>query len=101
MTKLSKKDVEHVAKLANLKLNSKEITKYREQLLKVLSYLEDLNEVKTDGIEPTSQTTGLTNVKRLDQVKPEFSLSQPEALSGTNKTHNGYFLVPAILEKDK
>jgi len=98
MGKLGKKDVKHVAKLAKLELTSGEIDKFSKQLSEIISYVEELDEVNTSKIEPTSQTTGLENVTREDERKPDDCLSQEEALSGTDKTHNGYFVVPRIFE---
>jgi len=97
MSKLSIKDVEHVARLAKLKLTSQEILKYQKQLSEVVSYVSELSEVDTSTVEPTSQTTGLTNILRSDELKAS-ELTQEEALSGTEKTHNGYFVVPMVLE---
>ena len=99
MGKLSKKDVEHVARLAKLPLSPQEILKYEKQLSKVVSYISELSEVDTSKVEPTSQTTGLTNVLRIDEKKAN-GLSQSQALSGTENTYNGYFVVPQILDKE-
>ncbi len=99
MARLTKKDVLHVANLAKLTLTPKEITKFQEQLSKIVDYISQLSEVDTLNLESTSQTTGLENVFRSDEVKPE-SFSQDEALAGTDKTHNGYFVVDAILDKE-
>ena len=98
MGKLGKKDVRHVAKLAKLKLTSDEIDKFSKQLSEIISYVEELDEVDISKIEPTSQTTGLENIIREDKRKSDDCLSQEEALSGTEKTHNGYFVVPRIFE---
>ncbi len=98
MANLSKSDIEHVANLAKLPLTPKEIEKFKNQLSEVVNYVSELNEVDTEGTEPTSQTTGLTNVKRTDEVKSE-GLTQEQALSGTDKIQNGYFIVPGILEE--
>lgn len=99
MAKLTRDDVLHVAKLAKLTLSKGEIEKFRKQLSEVISYISQLSEVDTKNTKPTAQTTGLENVKRDDGVRSEDSLSQEEALSGTDKTHNGYFKVGAILEE--
>ena len=98
MGSLSRDDVLHVAKLAKLTLTLKEVTKFQEQLTKIIDYISQLSEVDTSNLEPTSQTTGLENVFRPDEVKPT-GFSQNEALSGTDKTHNGYFVVDAVLNK--
>jgi len=98
MSKLNKKDVEYVARLAKLSLGQKEILKYQKQLSEIVSYVSELSEVDTSNVEPTSQTTGLTDVYRLDELSSD-GLTQNEALSGTEKIHNGYFVVPQILDK--
>lgn len=98
MAKLTRADVLHVAKLAKLNLSEEEIVKFTSQLSTVVDYFGELSNVDTTNIEPTSQTTGLTNVFREDIVTSNQSLTQDQALSGTDKTHNGFFKVPAILE---
>jgi aspartyl-tRNA(Asn)/glutamyl-tRNA(Gln) amidotransferase subunit C len=90
-------DVLHIAKLANIPLGKEEIKKYEEQLSSILAYIEKLKKVKTDNVLETSQVTGLENVTKNDATVP--SLSQPEALANTQKTHNGFFKVKAILEQ--
>jgi len=97
MTKLTKADVMHVAKLAKLELNDAEIRKFLPQLSNVVDFVGQLNEVDTQNIEPTAQVTGLENVTRSDLVKVESTLSQDQALSGSDKIYNGYFKVKAIL----
>lgn len=101
MTKLRADDVVHVSKLANLSSTSAEIKKFQKQLSSVVDYIDELSEVDTSGIEPTSQTTGLENVYREDEIDPIQTLSQEEAVLGTEKTYNGYFVVPMILEEKK
>ncbi len=99
MAKLSDKDIKHVAKLANLTLSEKETEKFQKQLSSVVDYIESFKEVNTKGVEPTSQTTGLKNVKRKDQIDTSDCLSNKKALSGTDKSSNGYFIVPGIFEE--
>jgi aspartyl-tRNA(Asn)/glutamyl-tRNA(Gln) amidotransferase subunit C len=97
MSKLTKTDVLHVAKLAKLNLTESEVEKFLPQLSSVIDYIGNLSKVDTANVEPTSQTTGLTDVFRDDEIK-ESSLDQDKALSGTDKIYKGYFKVPAILE---
>ncbi|KKQ75938.1 MAG: Aspartyl/glutamyl-tRNA(Asn/Gln) amidotransferase subunit C [Candidatus Woesebacteria bacterium GW2011_GWB1_38_5b] len=99
MGRLSETDVIKVAKLANLSLSSKEVEKYKAQLSDIVDYFEQLNEVNIDNVEPTSQTTGLENVFRSDEVDPTRVLSNEQALSGTENTHNGYVVVPMLLKQ--
>ena len=97
MAKLTKADILHIAGLAKLEISDSEVEKYSEQLSEVVNYFSALSEVDTEGIEPTSQTTGLENVFRQDEVSPENSLTQEAATSGTDNIYNGYFKVKAIL----
>jgi len=98
MAKLSSEEVVHVAKLANLHVSKDEVEKFKRQLGEVISYIEELGQVDTSGVEATSQTTGLENVYREDKTSG-CELKQEDALSGTDETHNGYFVVPALLKK--
>ncbi len=87
MVKLTKKEVIHVAELSNLKLTNVEIKKFTPQLDKIIEFIATLSEVDTTNIEPTSQTTGLTNVLREDEIKVDNMLT-PET---------DYYKVPSIL----
>ncbi len=97
-TKLTREDVLHVAKLSSLTLTDAEIKKFLPQLSRVVEYISQLSEVETQEVKPTSQTTGLVNIFREDQIKALNILPQDKALSGTDIIHNGLFKVPAILE---
>lgn len=90
-------NVNHVAKLANLPLNPEEEKKFELQLEETLSYIQNLEEIDTKNVKPTSQVTGLENVFREDEVEP--SLSQKEALQNAQKTQNGFIVVPAVLDE--
>ena len=83
-----------MAYLAKLRLSEKEIEKFRQQLSSILNYVDQLKELDTKNIEPTSQVTGLENVSREDKVLP--SMSQEEALSNAKETYKGFFKVKAI-----
>lgn len=98
MSTLSTDDVKHVASLAKINLTKEELTKFSKQLSSIVDFIGELKKVDTSKIDPISQTTGLTNVERNDIVSSEELLTQEEALSGSDETHNGYFKVPALLE---
>lgn len=98
MAKLKKEEILHIAKLAKLNLTDTEIENFTPQLSSIIDYFSELSEVDTKNLEPTSQTTGLENVYRNDEISSDESLTQEEALSGKDKVHNGYFKVKAILE---
>ena len=95
-SKITKEEVEHVGKLANLSLSNDEVKKFQKQLSAILGYVEILNQVQTAQIEPTSQVTGLENVLRKDE--PGVCLSQTEALSGAKSKKEGMFKIKAIFK---
>ncbi len=88
-------EVKHIADLARIDLTPQEVKKFQKQLSDILDYIQDLKKVGTDKVEPTSQVTGLENVFRDDGIKSP--LSQEEALSGSKRIKNGYFVVKKVL----
>lgn len=101
MSSLTQSDILHVGKLANLTFKKSELKTFKDQLSHVLNYFEELKKVNTDNVEPTSQTTGLENVSRSDEIDNVSVLSNEEATSGTEKIHNGAFVVPQVLDKEQ
>jgi aspartyl-tRNA(Asn)/glutamyl-tRNA(Gln) amidotransferase subunit C len=79
---LSKEDVRHIAKLARLGLSEDEVAKFSTQLSDILGYVELLNEVDTEKVQPTSQVTGLMNIKRKDKI--DKKCTKEELLECTN-----------------
>ena len=95
-TKLTREQVEHVARLAQLRLSEEEIEKYREQLGNILTYIEKLNELDTEHVEPTSHVLPLKNVFREDEVTHPFP--QVDFLKLAPETEQRYYKVPKIIE---
>lgn len=93
--KLSQTEVEHIATLARLKLSDEEKIKYSQELSDILDYVDKLQAVDTDGVEETSQVTGLVNVMRNDEIK-ESNISD-ELVSCAPEQGQGYIKVPKIL----
>jgi aspartyl-tRNA(Asn)/glutamyl-tRNA(Gln) amidotransferase subunit C len=93
-----KLNVSHTAKLANIPLDNDEIKKFGPQLESTLKYMEQLNEIDTTKVEPTSQVTGLENITRDDEVNE--SLTQEQALSNTIIKHNNLYMVKGLLDND-
>lgn len=82
-------NVGHIAKLANIPLLPGEEEQLLKQFTETLKAVEVINELDTEGIEPTSQVTGLLNVLRPDEIESTRILPPPPG-------NNGYFVVPAI-----
>lgn len=97
-SKLTLEQVEHVAKLAKLKLSKVDLEKFKNQLSSILDLVGKLSEIDTLDVNPTSQVTQMENIFREDIVDEKRILSQKEVLSNAKRTHNGYFVVDAIFE---
>lgn len=97
-TLLTREEVLHVAKLAQLELTEEEVSKFQKQLSEVLDYVGQLQSVDTDGVPETSQVTGLENVSREDKVDLDHCLSAQEALANAPQTKNGYIKVKAVMK---
>jgi aspartyl-tRNA(Asn)/glutamyl-tRNA(Gln) amidotransferase subunit C len=89
--------VARIAQLARLALTDDEMTLYARQLADILAYAEQLQEVDTSGVSPTSHPLALTAALRSDEVRP--SLPREESLRGAPEadTAAGLFKVPRVL----
>lgn len=94
---LTPDDVGHIARLANLAIGADEYECFASQLTAILAFVSKLQEISTNNVAPTAQVTGLANVYREDVIDESRMLTQEHALSNAKKTHNGYFVVPAVL----
>lgn len=93
---ITKKQVEHVAKLARLNLSEEEKDKFSDQLGKILDYVDQLNELNTENVEPMAQALPKVNVMRDDLVN-QF-VEHEEILKNTPEEEDGYIKVPKIAE---
>lgn len=93
---ISVKDVQHVARLARLNLTPEEESMFTEQLNAILQYAEKLNELDTEGVDPTTHVLPLNNVMRADEVRE--SLPIEKVLLNAPDEEDGQFKVPAVLE---
>jgi len=93
---ISKKEVEYVAHLARLRLSEEEKERFTHQLDQILEYIQQLNQLDTEKVPPTSHVLALKNVWREDEVKS--SLPLPEVLSNAPQADEKFFLVPKIID---
>lgn len=91
---ITKEEVKHVAKLARLELTENEIEKYSEQLGNILTYVEQMKEVDTTGIEPMPHAIPVTNVMREDEVL--YEQTKEELMQNAPYEEDGFFRVPKI-----
>lgn len=68
MADLTRDDILKLAQLARLDLTDAEVEEYSRELTEILKYVEQLQSIDVDGLQPTSQVTGLVNVMRKDEI---------------------------------
>ena len=93
---ISVKDVEYLAHLARVELTPEELESFTGQLDEILTYVEKLKSVPTEGVPPTSHVLSLSNVFREDAVGA--SLSADEALANAPSREGPFFKVPKIID---
>ncbi len=89
-------DIKYVAHLARLQLTPDEEKKLGAQLGGILGYIEKLNQLDVNHVEPTAHAVPLVNVTRPDEVRP--SLPHEDAVRNAPAKANGLFIVPKIVE---
>jgi aspartyl-tRNA(Asn)/glutamyl-tRNA(Gln) amidotransferase subunit C len=95
--KISLSQVEHVARLARIELSAADKERMRRELDGILSYIDTLRALQTDGVEPTSHAVPLTNVMREDEPRP--SVPQTDMLANAPDPSGEFFRVPRIIEE--
>lgn len=95
--KISLEEVEHVARLARLELSEADKERMRRELDRILSYIDKLRALDTEGVEPTSHAVPMTNVMREDATRPSFP--QDEMLANAPERSGEFFRVPKIIEE--
>ncbi|WP_374722192.1 Asp-tRNA(Asn)/Glu-tRNA(Gln) amidotransferase subunit GatC [Peribacillus tepidiphilus] len=96
MSRISLEQVKHVAHLARLAITEEEAEKFTKQLADIIEFAEQLNELDTSSIEPTSHVLDMKNVLREDIAKK--GLPVEEVLKNAPDHKDGQFRVPSILE---
>lgn len=92
---VSLEDVRHLAKLSQIRLSKAELTSLAGDIDRIVGYIDQLDELDTAGVEPTFQLTGLENVWRTDEVKPQ--LERRELLQLAPDSEDGQVKVPKVL----
>ncbi len=96
MPEITKEQVARIADLAHLAVTEEEIEAYTKQLQSIVEFADQLSELNTDDVEPTTHVLHQTNVFREDVKKQ--TITQEEALKNAPEKEDGYFKVPPILE---
>ena len=94
--KITREQVEHVARLARLELTEEEKDLFTGQLDGILAYVDKLNELDTTDIQPTSHAVPMENAFREDGEEPSIGLEN--ALANAPDRSESFFRVPKVIE---
>jgi len=90
------KAVEYLAHLARMEFEPAQLKELSLQLKDILDFIDQLKELDTSGIAPTSHILEIKNVMRADQ--PAASLSNSDAVANAPDKDDGFFVVPKVIE---
>ena len=93
---LSREEVLKVALLGRLNLSDAELEKFTTQLNQIVGYVEQLQQLDTEDVEPMAHPLPINNVFRADEVKE--SIGVDKALANAPKRDTEFYLVPPVLE---
>ena len=97
--KITPEEVKHIAALANLHLSDADIERYTKDLEEILSYVDQLNELDTSGVEPMAQVRHEGNAAPLRADQQGQSFGQATALRCAPLPGAGHFKVPRVIER--
>lgn len=95
--KIDERTLEKISKLARIEIREEEKEQLMNDMSAILNWVEKLNEVDTDGVEPITQMTNEINRFRLDE--PTENLDAAKALKNAMKQVDGYFVAPKVIKK--
>ncbi|MHA7128289.1 Asp-tRNA(Asn)/Glu-tRNA(Gln) amidotransferase subunit GatC [Algoriphagus namhaensis] len=94
--KIDKESIKKIAHLARLEFDEEGVEKMSQDMSQILDWVEQLEEVDTEGIEPLTTMSSEVNVLREDEVGEH--LDREKALSNAPKQDGVYFRVPKVME---
>jgi len=94
---ITNKLIQDIAALAKLEFDEQSAKQMKADLEKIIGFVDKLNEIDTEGIEPLIYLSEEVNVLREDEIKAV--ISQVEALKNAPEKDSDYFKVPTVLKK--
>ena len=93
---ITREDVLHLAKLSNISLSEEQIEPLMKDLDSIVGYISQLDELDTEGVEPTYQCFDMQNVWREDAIE-EFEANREDLLNLTSESEDNQIKVPKVL----
>lgn len=95
--KIDRKDVEKLAHLSRLELTEQELVDMESDMNKMLQFVDKINELDLEGVEPLAYMSDEVNILREDEVKQD--ITHDEALKNAPDKDTDYFRVPKVIKK--
>jgi len=95
---ITRDEVRHIAELARLKFTEEDLERFSRQLGDILGYVEKLNELDLDGVEPLSSVQDTVNVQDPDDIRP--GLDRETAMENAPVKNGIYYSVPRVVGDD-
>ena len=96
MTEITSDEIRHLALLCRVSMSDDDVELMREQMSDILGAVGVLNQVDTDGVEPTGHSVDLVSVMRDDEVRP--STDMEDILANAPNREDDFIRVRAVLE---
>ena len=98
--KITESEVRYVADLANLQLSETEVAKLSHDLEQILTHIDALREINTEGVEPMTQVLyEFSDTATLRPDEERAPLPREETLANAPSAGSGYFKVPKVIER--
>ena len=90
------KTIKHISKLSRISVSEKKAEKLVNDLNSIFDFIEKLNELKTDNVEPLTSIAETTLKLRIDEVKSKNLRN--EIIKNSPQENEDYFVVPKVIE---
>ena len=96
-TQFTSEQVRHLASLVRIELTDSEVEEFRSELASILSHIDALSEIDTEGVPPTNNGADLLNVQDADASQP--AMPRDQVLANAPQREDEYFRVHAVLDQ--
>ena len=93
---VNQETIQHLAELSNFALSESESAGLQSNIQEILTYISELNQLDTEGIEPTYQVFEMENVWRADEIQPQEA-NREQLLVLTKEVRDYQIKVPKVL----
>ncbi len=93
---LSTEDVRDIAKLAKLQINEDELDRYKQDLSRILEFVEQMNQADVENIEPMAHPQDMMQSLRADEIAETNQREKFQQIAPA--TQDGLYLVPKVIE---